>query len=249
MIQEEVQIQMRDGVSDSLIFRPEGEGAWPGIMHLTDIGGIRPSQHEMARQLAAEGYCVLMPNLFYRTARPPIFGSWQVSHEIVMARMPELTRPLTPESIEKDGARYVEFLAGVKHVLQGAPLGVAGYCYSGAVALRFAAARPGRIGAVASFHGGGLFKKDDPASPHLVLPRVDAKLYFGHAVEDRSMPAEAIKAFEDALAQWGGEYESEVYEGAYHSWTTPDSPVYNPVQAARAFSKLTDLFARALRPA
>jgi carboxymethylenebutenolidase len=125
-------------------------------------------------------------------------------------------------------------------------MGVVGYCYSGAIALRIAAARPDRIAAAASFHGGGLFT-DTPASPHLVLPRVKAKLYFAHAIEDRSMPEDAIKKLDSALKAWGGEYESEIYDGAYHSWTVTDSPVYNQLQAERAFEKLTSLLAKTLR--
>ncbi len=248
MVEEQIEIRMPGGMSDAVVCRPDGNGPWPGAMHLTDIAGIRPAQTGMARQLAAQGYCVLMPNLFYRTARPPIFGSWQVSREVMIARMPEMTAPLTPEAIEMDASSYVDFLSGRRDVRGDAPFGIVGYCYSGGVALRFAAARADRIGALASFHGGGLFA-NAPASPHQVLPGVRARLYFGHAIEDRSMPAEAIQAFEKALAEWGGQYESEVYEDAYHSWTTPDSPVYNPTQAGRAFAKLTELFARTLHPA
>jgi carboxymethylenebutenolidase len=247
-VQEEIEIRLPGGVCDAVLCRPAGDGPWPGVMHLTDIGGIRQAQIEMASQLAAQGYFVLAPNLFYRTTRPPVFESWPIAREVMMERMGQLTSPLTPEAVERDASLYVDFLDGRQEVLREAPIGVAGYCYSGAVALRFAAARADRIGAMASFHGGGLFT-DNPASPHLVLPRVKARLYFAHAIEDRSMPAEAITAFEKVLADWGGEYESEIYQGAYHSWTTPDSPVYNQVQAARAFAKLTNLFARALHPA
>ena len=127
-----------------------------------------------------------------------------------------------------------------------AKIGVVGYCYTGGVAMRTAAALPERVAAAASFHGGGL-ATDAPASPHLLLPRIQAQLYFGHAVRDRSMPEEAIRKLDAALVEWGGVYQSEVYDGAYHSWTVPDSPVYNQPQAERAFSKLTELFARALR--
>lgn len=122
-----------------------------------------------------------------------------------------------------------------------------GYCFCGALALRTAAARPAKVAAAASFHGGGLYKAGSPDSPHLVLPQVKARLYFGHAVEDKSMTAEDIAHFEQALAAWGGVYESETYEGASHGWTVPDNPVFNAAQADRAFSKLTELFAKTLR--
>jgi len=97
----------------------------------------------------------------------------------------------------------------------------------------------------ASFHGSGLVTAG-ASSPHLVLPRVRARLYFAHAENDRLMPREAIETLDRALEHWGGQHESEVYEGAAHSWTVPDSPVYNETQAERAFAKLTALLADAL---
>ena len=116
----------------------------------------------------------------------------------------------------------------------------------GKMALYTAFSRPDRIAAAASFHAGGL-ATDAPNSPHLILgPFITARLYFGHATNDKSMPADAIEKLNRALEAWGGKYESEVYEGAYHSWTVPDSPVYNQPQADRAFEKLTSLFAETL---
>jgi carboxymethylenebutenolidase len=125
-------------------------------------------------------------------------------------------------------------------------MGVVGYCFSGAMALRAAAVRPSLVAAAASFHGGGLYKADNPASPHLVLPQVVARLYFGHAENDKSMDAEAIKALEQALVEWGGSYGSETYHGAHHGWTVSDNPAFNPEQADRAFEKLTELLAGTL---
>src|SRR5262249_19291742 len=117
--------------------------------------------------------------------------------------------------------------------------------FTGAMALRAAAARPDRIAAAASFHGGGLYT-DKPTSPHLVLPRVKARLYFGHAANDRSMPQESINNFDIALVIWDGHFQSEVYDAA-HGWTTIGGQVYNQAQAERAFGKLVELFAATLR--
>lgn len=246
MIEEAIEVPTSDGMADGFLFRSDGAVPSPGVIFLTDIGGIRPASRDMARRVAGEGYSVLMPNVFYRTARPPVFDfPRSPGDERTMKRFAELVSPLTPEATARDAAAYVDFLAAHGSVNEGA-MGVVGYCLTGGMALRTAAARPARIAAAASFHGGGLFK-DDPSSPHLVLPRVEARLYFGHAVDDRSMPAEAIEKLNHALDEWGGRYESEVYEGAHHSWTMPDSPVYNEPQAERAFQKLTELFARTLR--
>jgi carboxymethylenebutenolidase len=245
MIEEEIEIRTHDGAADAVLYRHD-DGRRPGVIHLTDIGGVRAAHRGMARRLAEEGYTVLMPNIFYRTGRPPMIDSdVRADPERLKKRFAELMEPLTPEAMESDGGDYVDFLAAQSSI-SGGPMGVVGYCFSGAMALRTAAARPDKIAAAASFHGGKLYT-DTPASPHLELPRVKARLYFGHAIEDRGMPADAIEKLDRALEEWGGKYESEVYEGAYHSWTVPDSAVYNQPQAERAFNKLTELLANTLK--
>ena len=138
----------------------------------------------------------------------------------------------------RDGSAYVDFLAALPYVSSG-PMAVIGFCFAGQFALRVAAARPDRIAAAASFHGGGLFTDTDE-SPHLVLPRVKARLYFGHASNDQSMPAAAISKFEKALEEWGGTYESETYP-ARHGWMIPGREVHDPEQSARGFAKLMEL--------
>ncbi|HUI74247.1 MAG TPA: dienelactone hydrolase family protein [Candidatus Acidoferrum sp.] len=246
MKEQNLEIQAPAGVSEAVFFCPEGQGPWPGVIHLTDIGGIRPSQNQMAQRLAGEGYAVLMPNVFYRTARLPVMDSaTRASDELRMKRIAELSAGLPPEAMEEDADAYVKFLESQESVGKGV-MGVVGYCFTGTMAIRTAAARPGTIAAAASFHGGRLCT-EAPTSPHLSLPRIKARLYFGHAVNDRSMPQEAIERFNLALDSWGGKYESEIYEGAYHSWTVPDSPVYNHPQAERAFKKLQELLAETLR--
>lgn len=243
-MEEEIEINTANGTVDSVLFS-DGTTRHPGVIHLTDIGGIRPAQRQMAQQLAGQGYTVLMPNVFYRTSRTPVFDfPMQPGDERTTRRFAELGAPLTPEAMDSDLAEYVDFLIANKHVT-GGPMGVVGYCFSGKMALRAAAVRPGEITAAASFHGGGLFT-DGPSSPHLVLPKIKARLYFGHAIKDRSMPEEAIQKLNQALESWGGKYESEIYPGALHGWTVPDH-VYNPQQAERAFAKLTELFAGTLQ--
>jgi carboxymethylenebutenolidase len=246
MVEEAIQIRMPDATAEGFLYRPDA-GRVPGVIHLTDIVGIRPSHREMARQLAAKGYAVLLPNVFYRTGQPPVFDfTPSMGDERTMKRIGELASPMTPEAMERDASCYVDFLAAQDCVNAG-PMGVVGYCFTGAMAMRAAAARPERIAAAASFHGGRLYT-DDSTSPHLALPRIKAKLYFGHAIDDASMPQEAIEKLEHALAAWGGNYESETYAGAHHGWTSSDSQVYNALQAQRALERLTAFFASALHP-
>ncbi len=246
MVEEALEIRTPDGTSDAVLYRADDGHRQPGVIHLTDIGGIRPSHRNMARRLAEKGYAVLLPNVFYRTRKPPMFDfTPTMGEERTMKRFAELTAPMTPDATERDAAAYVDFLAAQPSVSSGA-IGVVGHCFTGGMAMRAAAVRPQKVAAAASFHGGGLYT-NAPSSPHLVLPRIKAELYFGHAIKDQSMPEEAIKNLEQALAAWGGKYESETYDGAYHGWTTPDAPVYNRQQADRAFDKLTALFARTLK--
>jgi carboxymethylenebutenolidase len=246
MSTREIEIQMPQGTSQSVLFFPDREGNWPGVLYLTDIGGIRAANRESAARLADEGYAVLMPNIFYRTGRVPLEPLLRtLDPEAMKKRMTELGSPLTPEAMEGDTSTYVNFLLSQDGTRNG-PIGVAGYCFSGKMAMHAAAARSEKVAAASSFHGGGLYT-DAPTSPHLTLPRIKARLYFGHATNDRSMPEEAIVKLDHALEQWGGKYESETYAGAFHSWTASDSPVYNQPQAERAFQKMLQLFQQTLR--
>src|SRR5262245_37564720 len=134
MIEEDIEIRTSDGTSEGLLFQPEGEHRSPGVIFLTDIGGIRPATRDMARRLAAEGYCVLMPNVFYRTARPPVFEFPRVlGEERTMKRIAELSAPVTPEAMERDASDYVGFLGAQNSVGEG-PMGVVGHCFTGGMA-------------------------------------------------------------------------------------------------------------------
>src|SRR5271169_2184341 len=152
MIEKELEILTRDGTSGAVLYFEEGERR-PGAIFLTDIGGIRASQRDMARRLAEAGYAVLMPNAFYRTGKPPMFDfPFKMGDERTAKRLAELSGPLTPEAMERDAEAYVDFLAAQSSASEG-KMGAVGYCFSGAFALRTAAVRPDRIAAAASFHG------------------------------------------------------------------------------------------------
>ena len=246
MTEVPVSIRTPDGIADGYLYRRDDTSPLPGIISLTDIFGLRETSREMARRLADDGYTVLLPNVFYRSRKPPMFDfPPDFGNERTMERFAELTQPLTPDAIARDATAYVDFLRAEASTAPGT-MGVAGYCFTGAVALRIAAARPDAIAAVASFHGGGLHT-DAATSPDLELPSVKAQLHFGHAFEDRSMPAEAISKFDDALAAWGGRYESMTYGHAKHGWSVPDSDAYNRDEAERAYSNMIELFARTLK--
>jgi carboxymethylenebutenolidase len=240
MTEQAVDFETSDGVVDGYFYA----GSGPGVLFLTDIRGIRPATREMAANLAADGYSVLLPNVYYRTRKPPVFDfPFVFGEEKTMQRFSELVTPLTPEAIERDASVFAAELRKLPGVAPG-PIGAVGHCFTGMVALRYAAAIPEQIAAVVSFHGGAL-ATDDAKSPHLVLPRVKASLYFAHAENDGLMPADKIVVLEQALAAWGGTYESETYK-ARHGWTGLDAPAYDRALERRAHAKMLDLFAGTL---
>ena len=247
MNEKDIEIKMADGVCDAVLF---DDGAKrPGVIHYPDIMGVRPAHRAIAKRIAEAGYTVLLVNEFFRTARGKTFDFAPnfAGDPKTMQRFGELAGPLTPEAMGKDASTYVNYLATLPTV-SAARIGTVGFCYSGQMALRSAAARPDRIGAVVSFHGGGLWT-GKPDSPHLALahiPKDSVQLYFGHAEKDSLMPQDAIDKFDAALKAWGGKYESEVYD-APHGWTVADSAAYRQPQADRAFAKLTALYAAALK--
>jgi carboxymethylenebutenolidase len=238
-------VEAADGAAEGFLYTPEGRGPWPGVIYLTDVWGIRPGNQGMALRLASQGYAVLMPNIFYRSDRLPIVqGEPDPAVPVTKALLDHLLGALTPEMMLRDGPAYADFLLRQPQV-RGPKLAIVGYCFSGQFAVRTAGAAPDQIAAAASFHGGWLVT-GKPDSPHTVLPRVKAELYFGYAVEDPSMPASAIEQLDDALKGWGGRYQSEMYEGARHGWSVPGRPVYDPLQSERHFQKLFALLRRSL---
>ena len=237
MIENEFDIAMPGGSAQAILYRPDDKKDYPRILFLTDIFGIRPANQGMAQRLADKGYAVLMPNVFYRHGRLPLRDfEFKMGEERSMKALNALLQSVSAAQVGPDGAAYTDFLLAQKGVAQG-KIGVVGYCFTGALALRTAAQIPEKIAAMASFHGGRLVT-DAANSPHLLLPRVKARLYFGHAVEDQSMTADNIATLDAALAAWGGHYQSEVYQGALHGWTVPGRAVYNEPQAEVAFDKL-----------
>lgn len=250
MVEKEVEIRMASGVCDAVLYETEDGTKRPGVVHYPDIMGIRPSHRAMAKRLAEAGYTVLLVNPFYRTVRGNCFDFTPnfAGDEKTIKRFGELAGPLPPAAMETDAATYMNYLGTLPSV-SAATMGAVGYCFTGQMALRTAAARPDRTGAIASFHGGGLCT-DKPTSPHHALARIPKdgpRLYFGHAVNDHSMPQEAIDKLDAGLKSWGGKYESEVYADALHGWTVADSAAYKQPQAERAFGKLNALFAAALK--
>ncbi len=231
-----------DGVADSYFVHPSS-GTHPGVLIWPDAFGLRPAKKQMARRLAESGYSVLVVNQYYRTQRAPIVNTTNFA-EVRDTLMP-LMQSLNADTQTRDAKAFVSFLDSQPAVDQGRKMGTMGYCMGGPFTMRTAAAVPDRIGAAASFHGGGLVT-DAADSPHLLVPKIKAQYLFAIAANDDENQPEAKDVLRDTFAREGLTAEVEVYAGAMHGWCPPDSGVYNETQAERAWSRLLVLFENAL---
>ena len=200
----------------------------------------------ISRRLAQSGYSVLVVNPYYRTAKGSVITAGEsFSDPAVRERLMPHARSLSPETTVTDGKAYVKFLNSQDSVDAKKKIGVTGYCMTGSFAMRMAAALPDRVGAVGSFHGGGL-ATDDANSPHLLIPQMTASTLIAIAENDDEKDPDAKVKLRNAYDAANLPAEIEVYEGAMHGWCPPDSDVYNEAQAERAWSRLLVLLGTAL---
>jgi carboxymethylenebutenolidase len=242
---ETIDIQTPDGVADAYLARPDEGGRHPGVLFIMDAIGLRPQIEAMADRIAARGFVVLAPNVFYRAGRAPVVALPDLTDPAARGAFIAQVRPLidslTPELVARDGGAYLDVLEGVAD----GPIAIAGYCMGGRVGWRIATAYPDRVAALGAFHAGGLVT-DDADSAHLSAGRLTAELYFGHADQDHSMTAEQIATLDEALDAAGVRHRTEVYEGAQHGYTMADTSAYHEDAAERHFRELFGLLERTL---
>jgi len=249
VVESEVTIKTSDGTCDAAFIHP-ATGSYPGVLIWPDAFGLRAAMRDIAKRLAAEGYSVLVPNPFYRVAKAPVFpnqSSFDFQNEADMAKLKALMASVTAAgAAEKDAAAYVAFLDAQAQTSASKKIGTQGYCMGGALVVKTAAALPDRIGAGASFHGGGLVT-DKSDSPHRLAPKIKARMYFGVAANDDERQPDAKDKLREFFAAAHVPAEIEVYP-AKHGWCVPDmptdkgTPIYNHAEAERAWAKLLALY-------
>lgn len=245
MSHERHSIRTSDGECPTYVFTPATEdGAWPAVVVYMDAGGIRPTLITMAQRLADAGYVVLLPDLFYRYGRYGPFMPKEVFAGDFRAVLGPLMATTNNFKAAQDTGALLTYL-DTRSDVAGRRIGAVGFCMGGGMAIMAAGTWPERFAAVASFHGGRL-ATDDPASPHLVAPELEAELYIAAAENDASYPPEMAVRFEAALGEAGVRFRAETYPAA-HGWMKPDFPVYDHQQAERGWSEMLELFARTLR--
>ncbi|GAA2143175.1 dienelactone hydrolase family protein [Kitasatospora kazusensis] len=237
-----LRIPTPDGQADAFAALPDDGGPHPGVLMYADAFGIRPALREMACELAGHGYYVLVPNFFYRHGPTPVIelpghiaGE---SRSALIAQLMPLIKAHTTERVLSDADAYLNFLTAQPEVDAG-PVAVTGYCIGGLLAMRTAAAHPGRVAAVAGFHGPA--GTDDPDS----LRHLTAEVHLGHAATD--LTPETLGELNKVLDAAGVNYTSEIYPGTVHGFTMSDTDAFNPAARQLHWDRLLPLLGRTLK--
>jgi carboxymethylenebutenolidase len=239
--ESDVNVTTLDGVADCYFVHP-ASGTTPGVVMWPDIFGLRPAFREMGKRLAQSGYSVLVVNPFYRTKKAP---TAEAGAATPVEQVRPLRETLNEDTYMTDAKAFVGWLDQQSCVAKDRKVGTQGYCMGGAIAFRTAAAVPDRVGAVASFHGGGLVT-DTPNSPHLRAAKSKAQFLVAIATNDDLRSPNEKTIMQDTFAQAHLMAEIEVYANAEHGWCPPDTHAYNEPQAEKAWSRLLELYEKAL---
>src|SRR6476620_7236507 len=244
VVEENVTIKTQDGTCDAAFIHPT-TGAHPAVLIWPDAFGLRPVMREIGKRIAGEGYSVLVPNPFYRLAKAPVFddpSKFNFANPADMAKLQPLMGSINaPGAAERDATAFIAWLDTQRQVDKAKKIGTQGYCMGGPLVVKTAATVPNRVGAGASFHGGGLVT-DQPNSPHLLAPKIKARLYIGIASNDDTRQPDAKDKLREAFAAANVPAEIEVYQ-SLHGWCVPDmpqqagKPIYNKPEAEKAWAK------------
>ena len=238
--ERDVKIKTADGTCDAVLFTPSGRGQWPGVLFWPDAGGLRAVKRDMGKRLAGQGYVVLVVNPYYRVDAAPAMAALNNQVPADAAKRTAARAGMTPDAITRDAKTFVAYLDALP-ATSAAKVGVQGYCMGGALSVRTAAAVPGRIGVVGSFHGGNGLVSADPSSPHLLIEKTNARFLFAAAKNDDVTAPTVKNGLREAMYKAGKGGIVDVYQ-ANHGWCVPDSAQYNQAEAERAWSTLSDMY-------
>ena len=243
--ESDVSIETPDGTADAYFAHPS-KGAHAAVLIWPDVVGLRPAFKMMAKRLAGDGYAALVVNPYYRQTKAPLVEVGQGFRDPgVREKIIPFARALSQDTNRTDAKAFVKWLDAQPSVDTSRQIGTTGYCMGGPMTMITAATVPDRIGAGASFHGGGL-ATDRPNSPHLLIPTMTADYLIAVAENDDERSPETKNILKEAFAATNNKAEIEVYAGTKHGWCPPDSAVYDEAAANKAWARTLVLFERAL---
>ena len=246
MVSTKIEITTKDGICPSYVFRPDGKGPWPGVLVFMDGIGIRPAMLAVGERLAKSGYFALMPDLFYRAGPYEPMNAKTVFSDPAQLKIlrEKFFSAISPPQTMSDTVAFLEYMAIEPDVKPGG-IATTGYCMGAGMSFIAAATYPDKIIAAAGYHPGGLVT-DKPNSPHLLAPKIKARVYIGGASEDQGFTDAQREALDEALTKAGVDHKVEKYP-AKHGWVLTDTPVYDADSAERHWTTLLGLIAETLQ--
>jgi carboxymethylenebutenolidase len=242
VVEKDVEVKTPDDTCDAVLFHPTGAGTWAAVLVWPDIMGLRPVFRDMGRRLAAQGYTVLVPNPFYRSAKAPVIGdNFDFGNPEQRAKLTAYRSAMSDEGVDRDAQAYLAFLDAQAQTSKTRKAGVQGYCMGGALSFRTAAAVPNRIAAVGSFHGGNGLVSANPNSPHLLIAKTNASYLVCQAQNDDAQNPKMKEDLKAAFAQAKRPAVVDLYQ-ANHGWCVKGGQAYNEAEAERAWSNLSALY-------
>jgi carboxymethylenebutenolidase len=236
--EREVEIKTPDGTADAYFVHP-ASGSAAAVLIWPDIFGLRPAMRTMGKRLSQSGYSVLVVNPFYRAGKPNATGATPIKE------MFAFRKGMNQQTDMSDAKAFIAWLDAQPQVNKNRKVGVQGYCMGGPMSFNTAAAVPDRIGAVASFHGGGLVGKDPATSPHVLAAATKASFLIAIAENDDKQNPNEKNVLKETFEKAKLNAEIEVYPAA-HGWCPPDTQVYNEPAAEKAWARLLALYGKAL---
>jgi carboxymethylenebutenolidase len=248
MLEREIELLTADGTMDCFVVRPDENGPHPAVIMYMDAPGIREELRDMARRIAATGYHVILPNMYYRVGREGSYGfdrSRIREDDSQLQKMFEVMRSLSNADVVSDTAPMLKLLESDADVAPG-PVGIVGYCMSGQFVVAAGAAYPDEICAIASYYGVGI-KTDASDSPHLDAAKIKGEVYLAFAETDHYVPDALLAEIPGIFSDAGVNCRVEMYPGTEHGFAFPERAVYVKQAAERHWERMLSLFERNLK--
>ena len=247
------QIPAPRGAMNCYLAAPDADRRYPLIFLFMDVWGWREELFLMARRVAANGYCCVVPDLFYRhgrlnferrnaEGRTVSFDSLPLE---IQKHMQSFSRQVVRGTIAEDASAILA--AATSWPVSSGPAGAIGFCLGGRAAFYAGQVIPEKIRAVASLHGTLLLTNDLSISAHTQLNRMQGEVYCGFGELDGHAPPLVASNLQKIFEEYRHvSYRANVHPGANHGYAMPDRDVYDPVAAERDWATIFDMLKRQL---
>lgn len=223
---KDVSYKSGDDTVNAVLYTPKGKGPFPGLVVIHEWWGLNDWVKEQASKLADQGYAALAIDLY----RGKVATTPDLAHELM--------RGVPDDRAARDLHEAVEFLKSQAEVKKDR-VGAIGWCMGGGYALDVALQEP-TLAAVVINYGHLADDKDD-------LKKMNASVLGIFGGQDRGIPVEDVKKFEQSLKELGKNPEIHIYPEAGHGFQNPVNASFRKEDTAEAWKHIEEFLARTLK--